>query len=299
MKYLITGYNGQLGYDIKRELLKRGVKEENILATDVKDMDITKKDEVEKVITEFNPDVIFHCAAWTAVDIAEDNKDKVYKVNVEGTKNITEASIKVDAKLFYMSTDYVFDGTKPLSELYSEDDEVNPKNVYGMSKYLGEKEVRKNPKHFINRISWVFGINGTNFIKTMLRLSETHNELNVVDDQIGSPTYTVDLARLLVDMSETEKYGTYNSTNEDYTSWADFAEYIFKVNNKNVKVNHISTEEYLEITKSKQAYRPRNSKFSKEKLKEAGFELLPTWEDATERYSEELKNEKKLVKEKK
>ncbi len=299
MKYLITGYNGQLGYDIKRELLKRGVKEENILATDVKDMDITKKDEVEKVITDFNPDVIFHCAAWTAVDIAEDNKDKVYKVNVEGTKNITEASIKVDAKLFYMSTDYVFDGTKPLSELYSEEDEVNPKNVYGMSKYLGEKEVRKNPKHFINRISWVFGINGTNFIKTMLRLSETHNELNVVDDQIGSPTYTVDLARLLVDMSETEKYGTYNSTNEDYTSWADFAEYIFKVNNKNVKVNHVSTEEYLEITKSKQAYRPRNSKFSKEKLKEAGFELLPTWEDATERYSEELKNEKKLVKEKK
>lgn len=299
MKYLITGYNGQLGYDIKRELLKRGVKEENILATDVKDMDITKKDEVEKVITDFNPDVIFHCAAWTAVDIAEDNKDKVYKVNVEGTKNITEASIKVDAKLFYMSTDYVFDGTKPLSELYSEEDEVNPKNVYGMSKYLGEKEVRKNPKHFINRISWVFGINGTNFIKTMLRLSETHNELNVVDDQIGSPTYTVDLARLLVDMSETEKYGTYNSTNEDYTSWADFAEYIFKVNNKNVKVNHVSTEEYLEITKSKQAYRPRNSKFSKEKLKEAGFELLPTWEDATERYSEELKNEKKLIKEKK
>lgn len=299
MKYLITGYNGQLGYDIKRELLKRGEKEENILATDVKDMDITQKDEVEKVITDFNPDVIFHCAAWTAVDIAEDNKDKVYKVNVEGTKNITEASIKVDAKLFYMSTDYVFDGTKPLSELYSEEDEVNPKNVYGMSKYLGEKEVRKNPKHFINRISWVFGINGTNFIKTMLRLSETHNELNVVDDQIGSPTYTVDLARLLVDMSETEKYGTYNSTNEDYTSWADFAEYIFKVNNKNVKVNHVSTEEYLEITKSKQAYRPRNSKFSKEKLKEAGFELLPTWEDATERYSEELKNEKKLVKEKK
>ena len=226
-------------------------------------------------------------------------KTKFYKVNVEGTKNITEASIKVDAKLFYMSTDYVFDGTKPLSELYSEEDEVNPKNVYGMSKYLGEKEVRKNPKHFINRISWVFGINGTNFIKTMLRLSETHNELNVVDDQIGSPTYTVDLARLLVDMSETEKYGTYNSTNEDYTSWADFAEYIFKVNNKNVKVNHVSTEEYLEITKSKQAYRPRNSKFSKEKLKEAGFELLPTWEDATERYSEELKNEKKLVKEKK
>ena len=299
MKYLITGYNGQLGYDIKRELISRGVNEKDILATDVGDMDITNRDEVMKVVKAFNPDVIFHCAAWTAVDKAEDAKDKVYKVNVEGTKNMTDASILVDAKIFYMSTDYIFDGTKSLNELYTENDKVNPKNVYGMSKYLGEEEVRRNKKHFINRISWVFGINGNNFIKTMLKLSENHNELNVVDDQIGTPTFTEDLARLLVDMSETDKYGTYNSTNEGYTSWADFAEYIFKINNKDVKVNHVSTEEYLKLTGTKQAYRPRNSKLSKEKLKSAGFKLLPTWEDATERYSNELEKSKVLVKENK
>ena len=299
MKYLITGYNGQLGYDIKRELISRGVNEKDILATDVGDMDITNRDEVMKVVKAFNPDVIFHCAAWTAVDKAEDAKDKVYKVNVEGTKNMTDASILVDAKIFYMSTDYIFDGTKSLNELYTENDKVNPKNVYGMSKYLGEEEVRRNKKHFINRISWVFGINGNNFIKTMLKLSENHNELNVVDDQIGTPTFTEDLARLLVDMSETDKYGTYNSTNEGYTSWADFAEYIFKINNKDVKVNHVSTEEYLKLTGTKQAYRPRNSKLSKEKLKSAGFKLLPTWQDATERYSNELEKSKVLVKENK
>lgn len=299
MKYLITGYNGQLGYDIKRELISRGVDEKNILATDVGDMDITNRDEVMKVVKAFNPDVIFHCAAWTAVDKAEDAKDKVYKVNVEGTKNMTDASILVDAKIFYMSTDYIFDGTKSLNELYTENDKVNPKNVYGMSKYLGEEEVRRNKKHFINRISWVFGINGNNFIKTMLKLSENHNELNVVDDQIGTPTFTEDLARLLVDMSETDKYGTYNSTNEGYTSWADFAEYIFKINNKDVKVNHVSTEEYLKLTGTKQAYRPRNSKLSKEKLKSAGFKLLPTWQDATERYSNELEKSKVFVKENK
>lgn len=299
MKYLITGFGGQLGYDINRELIERGVDPKNILTPSEKEMDITDREKVMEVIGNFNPDVIFHCAAWTAVDIAEDNKDKVFKINVDGTKNITDASIDVNAKLFYMSTDYVFDGTKPIGEFYSEDDEVNPKNIYGLSKYKGELEVKRNPKHFINRISWVFGINGNNFIKTMLKLSDTHDELNVVDDQIGSPTYTRDLARLLVDMSETEKYGTYNSTNENYTSWAEFAEYIFKVNNKNVKVNHVSTDEYLEITKSKQAYRPKNSCLSKEKLIDAGFTLLPTWQDATKRYSEELEKQKVLVKENK
>ena len=255
-------------------------------------MDITNKEEVNKVITEFNPDVIFHCAAWTAVDKAEEMEEACRKVNAEGTKNITEAAMKVNAKILYTSTDYVFDGTK--DGIYTEEDKVNPKSVYGLTKYEGENEVRKNPNHFITRISWVFGINGNNFIRTMLKLSDSHDTLNVVSDQIGSPTYTVDLAKLLVDMSLTEKYGTYNATNEGYTSWADFAEYIFKSNGKNVKVNHVTTEEYLEITGAKQAYRPRNSRLSKDKLEQNGFEKLPTWEDAVDRYNIELKNEKVL-----
>ena len=290
MKFLITGAKGQLGYDIEKELKKRGYTD--VLAIDRETMDITNKEEVNKVITEFNPDVIFHCAAWTAVDKAEEMEEACRKVNAEGTKNITEAAMKVNAKILYTSTDYVFDGTK--DGIYTEEDKVNPKSVYGLTKYEGENEVRKNPNHFITRISWVFGINGNNFIRTMLKLSDSHDTLNVVSDQIGSPTYTVDLAKLLVDMSLTEKYGTYNATNEGYTSWADFAEYIFKSNGKNVKVNHVTTEEYLEITGAKQAYRPRNSRLSKDKLEQNGFEKLPTWEDAVDRYNIELKNEKVL-----
>lgn len=285
-KYLITGYKGQLGYDIKRELINDGIDEVNILAIDKEEMDITNHDEVMEVITKFNPTVIFHCAAWTAVDKAEELSDIVEKVNVIGTKNIVEASLKVGAKIVYMSTDYVYDGTK--DGVYIEDDTVNPKSVYGKTKFYGEEEVRKNPKHFITRISWVFGINGNNFIKTMLKLAENYKELNVVDDQIGSPTYTADLAKLLVDMSSTDKYGTYHATNEEFCSWAEFAEYIFELNEKNVKVNHVSTDKYLEITGTKQAYRPRNSKLSKNKLTESGFEKLPTWKDAVNRYCKEL-----------
>lgn len=288
MKFLITGFKGQLGYDINRELKSRGF--ENIMAIDKDEMDITNHEEVDKVITEYNPDVIFHCAAFTAVDKAEDEEELCTKVNAFGTKNITDASIKVGAKLLYMSTDYVFDGTK--DGIYTEEDEVNPKSVYGKTKYLGEMEVRRNPNHFITRISWVFGINGGNFIRTMLNLSDRFDTLNVVADQIGSPTYTVDLAKLLVDMAFTDKYGTYNATNEGYVSWAEFAEYIFKVNDKNVSVNYVSTEDYLKITGTKQAYRPRNSRLSKDKLEENGFERLPSWEDATERYSKELKLKK-------
>ena len=290
MRFLITGFKGQLGYDIEKELKKRGYKD--ILAVDRIEMDITDKSKVDEIVKGYNPDVIFHCAAWTAVDKAEDMKEACEKVNVEGTRNIVDASIETGAKVIYMSTDYVFDGTK--DGIYTEEDEVNPMSVYGKTKYDGEEEVRRNPNHFITRISWVFGINGNNFIKTMLKLSDNHDTLNVVDDQVGSPTYTVDLAKLLVDMSLTDKYGTYNATNEGYVSWADFAEYIFKINNKNVKVNHVSTEEYLELTGSKQAYRPRNSRLSKDKLVENGFDKLPTWEDATERYSEELVKAKVL-----
>ena len=293
MKYLITGYKGQLGYDVKRELLKRNVSKADILSIDKDEMDITNKEEVNRVVKDFNPDIIFHCAAWTAVDKAEDMEDACYNVNVVGTKNVVDASIEVGATTIYMSTDYVFDGTK--EGLYTEEDKVNPKSVYGRTKFLGEEEVRRNPKHFITRISWVFGINGHNFIRTMLKLSDNHSELNVVDDQIGSPTYTVDLAKSLVDMSNSDKYGTYNVTNSEYCSWAEFAEYIFESNKKDVKVNKVTTEEYLELTGTKQAYRPRNSKLDKSKLEE-NFGLLPTWKDAVNRYNIELEEEKKLVK---
>ena len=290
MRYLVTGVKGQLGYDIVKELQRRN--EAEILALDVSEMDITNREQVFDVVTEYKPDVIFHCAAWTAVDKAEDEKELCEKVNVVGTKNMTDASLEVGAKIIYMSTDYVFDGKK--EGIYEPDDQVNPQSVYGDTKYRGEEEVRRNPKHFITRISWVFGINGKNFIRTMLNLSEKLDSLNVVDDQIGSPTYTVDLAKLLVDMAQSENYGTYHATNEGYCSWAEFAEYIFQTNEKTTKVNHVTTEEYLELTGTKQAYRPRNSKMSKEKLLENGFEKLPTWQDAVNRYSEELKTEKVL-----
>lgn len=284
MKILVTGVNGQLGYELVKELKNKGYTD--ILAVDKDEMDITNKDMVNKVIKNYHPDVIFHCAAWTAVDKAEDEKEACYNVNVNGTKYISEAAKEIDAKLIYISTDYVFDGTK--EGLYEIDDEVNPKSVYGETKYEGEQLVRQNNlKHFIVRISWVFGINGNNFIKTMLKLAETRNELTVVADQFGSPTYTVDLAKLLVEMSETEKYGTYHANNEGYCNWAEFAEYIFKINNKEVNVKHITSEEYPQ-----KAYRPRNSKLSKQSLDDNGFNRLPSWEDAVERYSKELKKVK-------
>ena len=294
MKFLITGYRGQLGYDIVRELDKRGFKD--YLALDKDEMDITNRDDVMRVVHEYHPDVIFHCAAWTAVDKAEDMIDACYNVNVVGTKNMVDASLDVGAKILYMSTDYVFDGKK--DGYYTEEDEVHPMSVYGRTKYEGEEEVRRNPKHYITRISWVFGINGHNFIKTMIKLSSDHDELSVVNDQIGTPTYTVDLARLLVDMALTDQYGTYHSTNEEYCSWAEFADYIFKSNGIDTKVKPVSTEEYLEISGTKQAYRPRNSKLSKDKLKRAGFKLLPSWKDATKRYCDELEQAKILMRKK-
>ena len=284
MKILVTGVNGQLGYELVKELNNKGYTD--ILAVDKDEMDITDEKKVKEIILGYKPDVIFHCAAWTAVDKAEDEKEACYNVNVNGTKYISEAAKEIDAKLIYISTDYVFDGTK--EGLYEINDEVNPKSVYGETKYEGEQLVRQNVlKHFIVRISWVFGINGNNFIKTMLKLAETRNELTVVADQFGSPTYTVDLAKLLVEMSETEKYGTYHANNEGYCNWAQFAEHIFKVNDKEVNVKHITSEEYPQ-----KAYRPRNSKLSKQSLDENGFNRLPSWEDAVERYSKELKKVK-------
>ena len=289
-RFLITGVNGQLGYDIVRELQERG--EFEYYAPKRNEMDITNREQVLSVVKLYKPDVIIHCAAWTAVDKAEDMEEEVTKANVLGTKNLVDASINVGATIMYMSTDYVFDGKK--DDKYNEEDKPNPMNVYGKTKYLGEEEVRRNPKHFIIRISWVFGINGNNFIKTMLKLADNHDTLNVVDDQIGSPTYTVDLAKLLIEMSYTEKYGTYNVNNDGYCSWAEFAKYIMESNGKTTKINSVTTEEYLEITGTKQAYRPRNSKLSKDKLKENGFELLPSWQDATDRYCKELKKVKKI-----
>ena len=285
-KYLITGYKGQLGYDIAKELVERG--ETNVLAIDKDEMDITDRDQVMKVVKDFNPDVIFHCAAWTAVDKAEEMEDVVHRVNVDGTKNLTDASIEVGAKLIYISTDYVFDGTK--DGKYKEDDQVNPKSVYGKTKFLGEEEAKRNPKHFITRISWVFGINGSNFVKTMLNLSEKYDELKVVNDQIGSPTYTVDLAKLLVEMAQTDKYGTYHVNNDGYCSWAEFAKYIMESNGKKTKINFVTTDEYYaDKDMSKIACRPKNSKLDKSKLIENGFEMLPDWKDATDRYCEELR----------
>lgn len=283
MRYFITGSKGQLGYDLKRELEKRG--EHDILSVDYENLDITNRQAVLKLITDHNPDVVFHCAAWTQVDNAEDEekKDLCFDVNVNGTKYVAEACEAIEGKLVYISTDYVFDGTK--EGLYEIGDRPNPLSVYGKTKYLGELEAQKAKKHFIVRASWVFGINGHNFIKTMLKLSETKNELKIIGDQIGGPTYTVDLARLLVDMIQTEKYGVYHGTNEGFCSWAEFAEYIFKTNEKNVKVNYIPTSEY-----PTKATRPLNSKLSKQSLTDAGFKLLPTWQEAVDRYNIELRS---------
>ena len=262
-------------------------------------MDITDKRIVDKVINEYKPEYIFHCAAYTAVDKAEENYDQAYKINVVGTKNLSEAARNVGAKFIYISTDYVFDGTK--QDLYNPDDKTNPMSVYGKTKLMGELEALKNEKTFIVRTAWVFGINGNNFVKTMLKLSENHEKLNVVNDQIGSPTYTVDLAKLLVDISQTEKYGIYHATNNGYCSWAEFAEYILK--DTNTKVSKVTTEEYYEpmykkaLEENKEIYiaaRPKNSKLSKEKLVENGFEQLPEWKDAVDRYQKELVKVKKI-----
>lgn len=291
MKIIVTGVNGQLGYDIVKELKSRGYQDEEIVGLDINDMDITDSEQVNNMFESINPDIVFHCAAWTNVDGAEDNYELVEKVNYVGTKNITNASKKCNAKLIYISTDYVFDGTK--DGIYEINDIPNPKSVYGKTKYMGEQAVQEYDKHFIVRISWVFGINGKNFIKTMLNLSETRTELNVVADQVGSPTYTVDLSKLLVDMSESEKYGLFFATNEGYCSWAEFAKYIFEINNKNVVVNEITSEEYPQ-----KAYRPRNSKLSKQSLDENGFSRLPDWKNAVDRYSNELKLIKKMEEEK-
>ena len=286
LKILVTGVKGQLGYDCVRELTSRGYK--NVLGIDIDDLDLTKEADVKKYINEYKPDVVMHNAAWTAVDKAEENQDKVYQVNALAPKYIAEACKEVNAKMVYISTDYVFDGLgdKP----FNVNDLKKGLSVYGKTKAQGEDFVTSTiSNYFIVRISWVFGKNGNNFVKTMLKLADMgKTELNVVSDQIGSVTYTHDLAKLLCDMIETDKYGIYHATNEGYISWADFAKEIFKLANKNVKVNPISTEDYLKLV-PQQAKRPLNSRMSKESLDKAGFKRLPEWKDALKRYLDELK----------
>lgn len=284
MKVLVTGAKGQLGYDCVRELKERGFND--VLPVDIDDLDITDEKAVSDFILKTKPDVVMHNAAYTAVDKAEIDQETAFKINVLGTKYIAEAANTIGAKLVYISTDYVFPGNG--DKYYEVDDQTSPKSYYGRTKLLGEKEARKCVKHFIVRTSWVFGSNGNNFVKTMLKLSENNNELTIVDDQIGSPTYTFDLSKLLCDLIVTDKYGTYHATNEGICSWADFAKEIFALTNKNVIVRRISTNEYLE-KKPCQAVRPLNSRLSKKSLDANGFNRLPSWQDALKRYLKEIK----------
>ncbi len=282
MRVLVTGVKGQLGYDVVNELTARGIE---AVGVDIEEMDITDESSVDKVIGEAKVDAVIHCAAYTAVDAAEDNEEICRKVNAGGTENIAKACKKYDLKMLYISTDYVFDGQG--ERPWEPDDKAAPQSVYGQTKYEGELAVQNIlDKFFIVRIAWVFGINGKNFVKTMLNLSKKFDTLRVVNDQFGSPTYTYDLSKLLADMIVTEKYGIYHATNEGICSWYDFACAIFKEAGVEITVNPVSTAEY-----GAKANRPYNSRMSKEKLTENGFNKLPTWQDALARYVKILKEQ--------
>lgn len=279
MKVLVTGVTGQLGYDVAAELARRGIEHKGVGS---KEMDLTNARQVEEVIHAYHPDVIVHCAAYTAVDKAEDESDACMAVNTDGTLAIVKAAKDIDAKMVYISTDYVFSGEGNLP--FDIDAEKVPVNMYGLTKLLGEQAVQMLlKKYFIIRISWVFGKNGNNFIKTMLRLGKERKELNVVADQWGSPTYTADLAPLICDMIETEKYGVYHATNEGVTCWAAFAAAIFKEAGISCEVHSIPTAAY-----PTRARRPKNSRLSKKSLDMAGFSRLPDWRDALKRYLMEI-----------
>ena len=301
MKFFVTGVGGQLGHDVMNEIASRGF---DGVGSDIApvysgvadgtavtsmpyvQLDITDSEAVASVLAEVKPDVVVHCAAWTAVDAAEDeeNREKVFAINAKGTENIARVCKELDCKMIYISTDYVFDGQ---GERPWEPDDKNyaPLNVYGESKLQGEQAVSSIlEKYFIVRIAWVFGLNGKNFIKTMINVGKTHDEVRVVNDQIGTPTYTYDLSRLLVDMAETDKYGYYHATNEGgYISWYDFCVEFYKQYGLETKVTPVTTAEYG-LSK---AARPFNSRLDKSKLVEAGFTPLPTWQDAVSRYLKE------------
>lgn len=275
MKVLVTGVTGQLGYDVAKELERRHIEYKGVGS---KDMDLTVPSEVEKVVIAFHPDAVIHCAAYTAVDKAEDEYGRAMDVNAKGTLALAKAAKAIDAKLLYISTDYVFDGKG--SEPFAAYANKGPLNVYGLTKLLGEQAVQLElDKYFIVRISWVFGKNGNNFIKTMLRLGQSHDELTVVADQWGSPTYTADLAPLLCDMVETEKYGVYHATNEGITNWAEFAAEIMKAAGLPCRIKPIPSSDY-----PTKATRPLNSRLDKSSLDRAGFKRLPEWRDALKRY---------------
>lgn len=275
MKVLVTGVRGQLGYDVCNHLTARGAEHWGI---DIQDCDLTDVKETNDVIVRYHPDVVVHCAAYTAVNQAEENEAMCRAVNAEGTRNVAQACRKIDAAMMYISTDYVFDGEG--EEPFEVDARIAPQSVYGKTKAEGEAAVREIlTKAFIVRIAWVFGINGNNFVKTMLRLGKEKESIDVVCDQIGSPTYTDDLARLLCDMIETEKYGTYHATNEGYCSWYEFAQAIMEDAGLNCEVRPILTSAYPSPAK-----RPLNSRLSKRTLDAAGFMRLPSWRDALHRY---------------
>lgn len=280
MKVLVTGVGGQLGHDVVRELEQRG---HEVTGVGREEMDITDAEKVRKIIRDCVPDSVIHCSGYKAVDRAEDEADQCLKVNVEGTKNIAEICAELDCKMIYISTDFVFsgEGERP----WETDDAAGPISVYGRTKYEGEDEVKSRlDKFFIVRISWVFGKNGNNFVKTMLRIGQENGAVKVVDDQIGSPTYTRDMAVLLADMVQTEKYGVYHASNEGFCSWYDFAKEIFRLAGMDdVSVTPITSDQF-----PAKAKRPFNSRMSKEKLVKEGFNKLPSWQDALKRYLQEL-----------
>lgn len=279
MKVLVTGVTGQLGHDCVLELRLHGIEVRGVAS---RDFSLTDSEAARKYIMAYRPDAVIHCAAYTAVDKAEDDEDKCMAVNALGTRTIAEICRDIGAKMIYISTDYVFPGDG--EDFYEVDDPKDPQNVYGASKLAGEKYVQELlEKYFIVRISWVFGINGKNFVKTMLHLSETHDELTVVNDQIGSPTYTRDLAILLTEMVLSDKYGVYHATNEGICSWAEFAQEIFRQAGRSTKVTPVPSTAY-----PTRAKRPKNSRLSKKSLTEAGFPHLPRWQDAVGRYLIEL-----------
>jgi dTDP-4-dehydrorhamnose reductase len=277
-KVLVTGVAGQLGYEVVKALQERHIE---AVGVDIADFDLTDREAVLSYIKKANPTCIVHCAAYTAVDKAEDDKEKAYAVNVLGTRHMALAAKQVNAKLMYISTDYVFNGEK--KEPYDVDDPKNPLGVYGNTKFQGEGECAQVQKLFIVRLSWVFGKNGNNFVKTMLRLSETKDEISVVYDQIGSPTYTPDAARIICDMIATEKYGVYHVSNEGTCSWHEFASEAMNLAGRKTVIKPITAAEYPSKTK-----RPQNSCFSKKELDANGFQRLPHWKDALSRYLKEI-----------
>lgn len=277
---LVTGVNGQLGYDVIKALKERNIE---CIGIGRDEVDITNKEKVMEYITTLKPECVIHCAAYTAVDKAEDESEACHDVNVNGTENIANACKKINSKMMYISTDYVFDGKG--ENFFEVNDFKNPSSVYGKTKYEGEQKVQELlDKFFIVRISWVFGKNGNNFVKTMIRLGKEKESLNVVSDQIGSPTYTADLAPLLCDIASSEKYGVYHATNEGICSWAEFAQEIMDYAGLNCKINPILSKDY-----PAKAVRPLNSRLSKKRIKSNGFELLPNWKDATHRFIDEIK----------